>query len=171
MGASLPGRRALALRRAPSSRRRRCLQGKLRFALGWLESHARLARRLRLPLVLSEFGKQPAGRGREGYYREVLAWALRRMSQDGGVAGTCFWLAATSYADYDGFTVYLGDHPPGAGCRPGASDGTAAVIAQHAAEVAALNAGPARLDARSGGGVEKEAGPAPPQSLCGCCPQ
>lgn len=99
--------------------------------------------------MLSEFGKQPVGRSRQEYYRQVLAWALRHMGSGpgGGIAGTCFWLAATTYADYDGFTVYLGDHPR-AGQAGGGGDDTAAVIAQHAVEVAVLNArGAARPDA------------------------
>jgi hypothetical protein len=57
----------------------------------------------------------------------------------GGLAGTAFWLmAAPSYPDHDGFTVYLST-------ARGASstNHTAEVIRRHAAAVAALNWGPA----------------------------
>lgn len=81
--------------------------------------------------------------------------------QAGGLAGTAFWMmAAPSYPDFDGFTVYFSrSSPSGSGdtaaggiasSQPGRAQQapqpggrTAAVIRQHAATVALLNGRPA----------------------------
>ena len=83
--------------------------------------------------------------------------------QAGGLAGTAFWMmAAPSYPDYDGFTVYFSSPPTSSGTGGGgtaanististqpeqapparAGERTATVIRQHAATVALLNGRP-----------------------------
>lgn len=81
--------------------------------------------------------------------------------QAGGLAGTAFWMvAAPSYPDHDGFTVYFNTSPSstssgyaaaggsvapsqaGRVLLPKAGERTAAVIRQHAATVALLNGRP-----------------------------
>ena len=70
----------------------------------------------------------------------MLGRSLHHM-REGGLAGTAFWLiAAPSYPDHDGFTVYFST----ASGAPSTSR-TAAAVRQHAAAVAALNGAPAAV--------------------------
>eukprot|EP00887_Chlorella_sp_A99_P006108 scaffold22.g6108.t1 len=119
----------------------------------------------------------PAEAGRARFYRGLLGEALAAMRHSKPLGGTLYWmLAAPSYPDYDGFTIYLSgseapsghstaamaavgasaDAAPGGGAlralaQRGGGTGvgrgwpsvTAAAIVRHAADVAALNAGPA----------------------------
>lgn len=144
-------------------------QERLRFALSWLDCHVALARRLGKPLVLSEWGKQrgkaaeveaAGGSARAMFYAQVLGRCVQHM-QAGGLAGTAFWMmAAPSYPDHDGFTVYFSTSPSSSSSSyaaaggsvapsqagrvllPKAGERTAAVIRQHAATVALLNGRP-----------------------------
>ena len=122
-----------------------------------------LARRLGKSLVLSEWGKQRSGGGgRAAYCAELLGGALRHMER-GGLAGTAYWvLAAPTYADHDGFTIYLSG--PSSGSR------TAAAVRQHAAAVLDLNTrlaahppqaavGPSHAKVPAGGGAAWPAAP------------
>lgn len=45
----------------------------LRFARRWINSHVDCCARLRKPLVLTEFGKKPAGPSRASFYQKVGA--------------------------------------------------------------------------------------------------
>ncbi|KAL4858577.1 Mannan endo-1 [Chlorella vulgaris] len=148
---------------------------RLRFALSWLECHVALSRRLRKPLVLSEFGKRREEGGREEsrayFFQEVLQAALRHMTARAGLAGTEFWMiAAPSYPDHDGFTVYF------SGTQSCATNGTADAIRQHAVAVARLNNRPDQpnplladsctqphAEVGAGGGGDQ------PSEACPCC--
>lgn len=69
---------------------------------------------------------------REEFYGTMLADARELMRAGRHLAGMLFWMiAADSYPDFDGFTVYFG------GKRE--DDGTAAIIAGAAAAAAQLN--------------------------------
>lgn len=99
---------------------------------------------------------------------QVLGRALQHMRAGAGLAGTVFWmLAAPSYGDFDGFTVYFSSQSKQSGRSlqqgsPAPQPGrTAAVIRQHAAAVAALNA-PA-----AGGPQEPTLNPLLPASASG----
>lgn len=99
------------------------------------------------------------------------------MAARAGLAGTAFWMiAAPSYPDHDGFTVYFSGTPSGA--RSGSADGgsTADAIRQHAVAVARLNNRPdqrnphladacaqPRAEVGAGGGGEQ------PSEACPCC--
>lgn len=91
--------------------------------------------------------------------QQLLAHALHLMRAGSGLAGSAFWLlAAPSYPDHDGFTVYLDSigsqlsssrQLSGVAARaalaPQAGGRTADAIRRHAAEVGDLNGGPARV--------------------------
>lgn len=105
---------------------------------------------------------------------QVLGAALRHMRAGSGLAGWAFWmLAAPSYPDYDGFTVYFSGGPDGAGSG---SSRTAGVIKEAAAAVAALNREAAPAAAQGGGqadhlspllGLGAPAGPTTPAGSSG----
>ncbi|KAK9846590.1 hypothetical protein WJX81_007289 [Elliptochloris bilobata] len=78
---------------------------KMRFARRWVNVHTDVCtEQLGKPLVLTEFGTKASGR--PAFYEKVYDTVLHHMVAGHAVAGTCFWmLAATSYPDYDGFTL------------------------------------------------------------------
>ena len=89
---------------------------KVEFSKKWVTSHDAVARCLKKPLVLSEFGKKGNGEEKAAFFKAVFDLMEANMSSskdDGGcshIAGSMYWmLASRSYPDYDGFTVYIDD--------------------------------------------------------------
>ncbi len=117
-------------------------ENKVEFAVGWLNAHVEACTgALKKPLILSEFGKQRStttGCGREVYFQTVLSRCLEHMQDGKPLAGSLFWTAAAeSYADYDGFTIYLPQKKQGREEKEG--EGVAEVIREHAKAVQKLN--------------------------------
>ena len=54
-------------------------EGALRFARRWINAHVDCCARLGKPLVLTEFGKKPAGPPRAAFYQKVCTYAPSRM--------------------------------------------------------------------------------------------
>ena len=78
---------------------------------------------------------------------QVYDTVLHHMAAGHAVAGTCFWmLAAASYPDYDGFTVYLSE-------RDGAPGGARQCAAPTAAGATAGSGAGQSCSARDAGGV------------------
>ncbi|KAK9820156.1 hypothetical protein WJX72_006760 [[Myrmecia] bisecta] len=86
---------------------------KLRFARRWINSHVDACATLGKPLVIAEFGKKNDDGLRAAFYEKVYGVVLQHAKSGRYVVGSCCWMiAAASYPDYDGFTVYL--TPPSA---------------------------------------------------------
>lgn len=64
-----------------------------KFTERWLEAHAALSQDLGKPLLLSAFGKKPAGRERADHYHHVFSW-VAQAAQAGSMAGALFMVLA-----------------------------------------------------------------------------
>lgn len=86
---------------------------KTEFALRWLDAHIETAAALSKPLILSEFGKKGNDKDTARYYEAIYTRIEDGLRRHQPIAGSAYWLlAASTYPDYDGFTVYLEDSCP-----------------------------------------------------------
>ncbi|KAI8466427.1 MAG: glycoside hydrolase superfamily [Monoraphidium minutum] len=113
------------------------------WAARWVKGHIAAARQLGKPLCLQEFGKKPAGAGRQALFQQLLGIAREEAASGGPLVGSLVWMYAhETYPDYDGYTLYESGAPAGEvaaqGAQPMVADGAStALVAEFAAQLRA----------------------------------
>ncbi|KIZ00565.1 Mannan endo-1,4-beta-mannosidase 1 [Monoraphidium neglectum] len=96
-------------------------QARVDWAVNWVKGHIQAAKQLGKPLCLQEFGKKPAGSGREALFEKLLAVASEEAQQGGTLVGSLVWMFAhESYPDYDSYTLYEQGEPDAEASKEGA---------------------------------------------------
>ncbi|KAK9842996.1 hypothetical protein WJX74_005452 [Apatococcus lobatus] len=114
---------------------------KMRFARRWINCHVNCCATLQKPLVITEFGKKPAGPARLAFYEKVYETFETHAQAGHPLAGSCLWMtAAVTYPDYDKFTVYFAPVPASTSDNPASFDPALnQLISRHAANMNTLN--------------------------------
>ncbi|CAL5222551.1 g4932 [Coccomyxa viridis] len=111
----------------------------LRFARRWINAHVDCCTRLGKPLVLTEFGKKPAGPPRATFYQKVYDTAFGNALCGRPLGGILQWMVASgTYPDYDEFTCRIPGTEDPCGC-PGADKAAVHTMLRFAQRFAALN--------------------------------
>lgn len=84
------------------------------FTERWIGAHASLAKQLGKPLLLSAFGKKPAGAERASHFKFVFSQAAEA-AHEGDMAGALFTVVAVPgwQGYYPEYHVFLDAPPPG----------------------------------------------------------
>lgn len=91
-------------------------EARLRWSKSWLQSHIDACRQHLggKPVLLQEFGTRPGGAHRQALYTELLSITETAVQRQEPCLGSMIWMvAAPTYPDYDGYTLYL----PGCPCQ------------------------------------------------------